>query len=116
MHKVEYFRRLNGRVTTQKWLDKQEHDISAGFLAKFRMAEAEGLNLLNTNALAKIVGQSNLYEIKYRSYRIITYFDTSINTFIMLNGFKKQKMNEKMEIEKGIRLMNEYLAVYGGNK
>lgn len=116
MYNVEYFRRLSGRVPTQEWLDKQECGISAGFLAKFRMAEAEGLNLLKTNALAKITGQPNLYEIKYRSYRIITYYDTSIDTFIMLNGFKKQKMNEKMEIERGIRLMNEYLAVYGGNE
>jgi len=80
------------------------------------MVEAEGLNLLKTKALEKIVGQPNLYEIKYRSYRIISYFDKSINTFMMFNGFKKQKMNEKMKIERGIRLMNEYLALYGGDK
>jgi hypothetical protein len=116
LYNIEYFRRLNGRVPAQEWLDKQEYSISAGFLAKFRMAEAEGLNLLKTKALEKIIGQPNLYEIKYRSYRIITYFDKSIDTFLMLNGFKKQKMNEKMEIERGIKLMNEYLAIYGGNK
>ena len=116
MHRVEYFRKLNGKVPTQDWLDKQEYGISAGFLAKFRMIESEGLNLLQTRVLKRVIGQPNLYEVIYSKYRIITYFDEKIDTFMMMNGFKKQKMNEKMEIERGIRLMKEYLAIYGGNK
>lgn len=116
MFGIEYYRKLNGRLPTKDWLDDQEYNIAAGFLSKFRMIEAEGLNLLQTNVLKKISGQPNLYEIKFRSYRIVTYFVEEINTFIMLNGFKKQKMNEKQEIIKGIKLKNEYLAIYGGNK
>jgi hypothetical protein len=116
LHKVEYFRRLNSRIPTQEWLDKQEFGISAGFSAKFKMLEVEGFNLLNTNVLEKIIGQPNLYEVKFRSYRIIIYYETTIDTFFTLNGFKKQKMNEKMEIERGVRLMNEYLVLNGGNK
>lgn len=116
MNKVEYFRRLNGRLPTQEWLDEQEYGVVTGFLAKFMMVEAEGLNLLKTNVLRRIKGQQDLYEVKHDGYRIISFFDTKINTFIMLNGFKKQKMNERPEISRGIKLMKEYLSIYGGNK
>jgi mRNA-degrading endonuclease RelE of RelBE toxin-antitoxin system len=116
LRKVEYFRRLNGRFPTQEWLDKQEFSVSAGFSAKFRMIEVEGLNLLQTNVLKKIIGQPNLYEIKFGGYRIITYHEITVDTFFMLNGFRKHRMNEKMEVEKGVRLMKEYLLLSGGNK
>ena len=76
------------------------------------MLEAEGLKLLGTNVLKHIVGQSNLFEVRYSNYRIITYFDDRIDTFILLNGFRKQRMNERGEILRGIELKDEYLAIF----
>lgn len=110
MYKLEYFTRLNGSKPAEYWLDGQERKVIAGFLAKFRMIEIEGLNMLNTNVMRPISGQSNLYEIRYSDYRIITYYDSRITTFIMLSGFRKQRMNERREIQRGIRLKDEYLS------
>jgi len=93
------------------WLNSLGKKPEAILRAKMRMLEAEGLNLLNTNVLKPIVGQSSLYEIKYSRYRIITFFDMRIRTFILLHGFVKQQMNERREIQRGIQLKEEYLAI-----
>ena len=111
MYKVEYFVRINGSCPASEWLDSLGMRESARLFAKFRMLEAEGLKLLRTNVLRHIVGQANLYEIRYSSYRIITYFDERIDNFILLNGFRKQRMNERREIQRGIELRDEYLAI-----
>lgn len=109
LYNLVYFVRINGSCPISEWLDSQEVKVSAGFLAKFRMLEVEGLKLLNTNVIKHIVGQSHLYEIRYGRYRIITFFDERINSFVLLNGFRKQKMNEQREIQRGIKLKEEYL-------
>ena len=111
MYNVEYFVRINGSCPASEWLGTQGTQVEAIFSAKFRMLEAEGLNLLNTNVLKKIVGQQHLYEIRYSSYRVLTYFNEIAKTFILLNGFRKQRMNERMEMAKGIKLKDEYLAI-----
>ena len=79
-------------------------------IAKIRMLEAEGLNLLNTNVLKRIVGHPNLYEIRTGHYRILNYYDIEKNTFILLNGFIKKKMNERGHILIGTQLKEEYLS------
>lgn len=111
MYKVEYFVRINGSCPVSEWLDSLGTRASAVLFAKFRMLEAEGLKLLGTNVLKHIIGQSNLYEVRYSSYRIITYFDERTNSFILLNGFRKQRMNERAEILRGIELKDEYLEI-----
>ena len=111
MYNVEYFVRINGSCPASEWLDSLGMRVSASLFAKFRMLEAEGLKLLGTNVLKHIVGQTDLYEVIYSSFRIIAYFDGRINSFILLNGFKKQRMNERGEISRGIRLKEEYLAI-----
>ena len=116
MCKVEYFVRINGGCPAAEWLDSLGAKVSANLFAKFRMLEAEGLKLLGTNVLKHIKGQHNLYEVRSSSYRIITYLDEGINTFVLLNGFKKQKMNERGEIVRGVELKNEYLAILEGGK
>lgn len=114
MYKVEYFVRINGSCPASEWLDSLGKRDSATLFAKFRMLEAEGLKLLGTKVLRQIVGQSHLYEIRYSSCRIITYFDERIDTFVLLNGFRKQRMNERGEILRGIELKNEYLMILRG--
>jgi len=111
LYKVEYFVRINGSCPASEWLDSLGTRVSAIVMAKFRMLEAEGLKLLGTNVLKHIIGQPNLYEVRHSSYRIITYFDERINAFILLNGFRKQRMNERGEILRGIELKDEYLAI-----
>jgi len=83
----------------------------AALYSKLRMLEAEGLKLLGTKILRQIVGQPHLYEVRYSSYRIITYFDERMDTFFLLNGFQKQRMNERREVLRGIELKNEYLVL-----
>lgn len=115
MYKTDYFVRINGSCPASGWLDSLGMRESAPLFAKFKMLEAEGLKLLGTKVLKQIVGQPHLYEIRYSGYRIITYFDEKIDTFILLNGFRKQRMNERREILRGIELKNEYLAIQRGD-
>jgi len=111
LYKVEFFIRINGGCPIKVWLCGIGKKPEAILRTKLRMLEVEGLRLLNTNILKPIVGQTNLYEVRYSRYRIITFFDVRINVFILLNGFIKQRMNENKEIQRGVQLKEEYLLI-----
>lgn len=114
MYKVVYFVRVNNNCPILEWLDSIELGTSSAIITKFRMLEVEGTKLLGTNILKKIEGQPNLFEIKYSQFRVLTYLDEKHKAFIILNGFRKQKMNERGEIMKGVRLKEEYIAFMRG--
>jgi mRNA-degrading endonuclease RelE of RelBE toxin-antitoxin system len=110
LYKVELFIRGNQSCIVQDWLDSIGKKPAAIIFSKLRMLEVEGLNLLKTNVLKRIVGEADLYEIRAGRYRILTYYDKDGRKFILLNGFTKQKMNERGHILIGIQLKEEYLS------
>jgi phage-related protein len=52
-----------------------------------KLAE-EGLNLLNTEMMDRI--EDSIYELRPGPFRILCYLDNQAESFILLNGFRKQ--------------------------
>ena len=46
-----------------------------------------GLDLLDTKAMDKI--EDDIYELRPGSYRVLCFFDQPIDTFLLMNGFRK---------------------------
>ena len=107
MYIVEYYERPNGQQPALEWLDNQDKKVAANIEAKLQMLKSEGLRLLNTKVLKPIRGQSNLYEVIYSSFRLMTYFHEEQRVFWMLHGFRKQRQRESAEINRGTELMEE---------
>ena len=84
----------------------------------FKIIEAiETLERIPANYLKQITGTKGLYEARIslasNVWRVFCFFDKG-RLVILLNGFtKKTQKTPKREIEKALRLMNEY---YNENK
>ena len=107
MYLVEFYERLDGEQPALEWLDSQDPKVTANIEAKLQMLKAEGLKLLNTNVLKPIRGQSNLFEVIYSKFRLLTYFQEEHQTFWLLHGFRKYHQREPAEISRGAELMEE---------
>ena len=71
--------------------------------------QKRGLMLLNTSMMKPIEGYgSDFYEIKYSKYRIALYHETVNDIFILLHGFKKERMRETQEIKTAYSRLREY--------
>jgi len=79
----------------------------------FKIIEAiEYLERIPSNYLKFIVGTNGLYEVRIQLasniWRILCFFDGE-NLVVLLNGFqKKTQKTPKNEIDRAIRLMEEY--------
>jgi len=79
----------------------------------FKIIEAiETLERVPSNYLKSIVGVAGLFEARIKLgsniWRVFCFFDND-KLVILLNGFqKKTQKTPKNEIEKAVRLMNEY--------
>ncbi len=79
----------------------------------FKVIEAiETLEMVPENYLKAISGTKGLYEARIslskNIWRVFCFFDKG-NLVILLNGFvKKTRKTPKREIQKAVRLMNEY--------
>ncbi len=71
--------------------------------------QQRGLMLLDTSMMRPIKGYgSDFYEIKYSKHRIALYHETVSNTFVLLHGFKKERMRETQEIKTAYSRLREY--------
>ncbi len=81
----------------------------------------ETLERIPESYLKKITGAKGLYEARIslasNIWRVFCFFDKG-RLVILLNGFtKKSQKTPKREIEKALRLMNDYFnEKKGGNK
>ena len=118
MYKVDYFTRRNGECPCKGWLeglertDKREHKKITAILFKL---EDEGLKLVNTEMMSPIKGVQNMYEVRSKHCRTLTYYNEITQEFIVLHGFRKKHRVEPKEIDVGCSLLREYLEDrYGG--
>lgn len=100
MWHIDYYTEPSGRQPVAEWLDNLDKKTSAYMQDKIVRLQQNGLVLLNTSMMEPIKGYgSDFYEIKYSKYRIALYHKTVSNTFVLLHGFKKERMRETQEIE-----------------
>lgn len=109
MYYIEYYTEPSGRQPVAEWLDGLDKKTRNNMQDKVVRLQQHGLVLLNTSMMRPIKGYgSDFYEIKYSKYRIALYHETASNTFILLNGFKKERMREPQEIETAYSRLREY--------
>lgn len=96
----------------QEWLDDLEKNNSQQYFnisSKIDNLEQHGFKLLGTTMFDPIRGHTDLYELRGSQARILVYFDSRNNAFILLHGFLKKKQRERHEIAQGMRYLDEYL-------
>ena len=110
-----YFTKSNGRKPFIEWREKQEKSIKADVDARINKLLERGFDLLHNKMLVILSVRDDLYELRNVSmgWRVSIYYDKSINTFVVLDGFKKpSKKKQQQNIKRALTLMYEYL----GNK
>jgi hypothetical protein len=116
---VKYLARRNGEEPVRLFLDELEASNIAQYhkiATKIEKLEYEGLKLLNTQMMKKISSIDALYELRGGQCRVLVYHDTTKDAFVLLNGFLKKGRSESREIEKGLRLLTEYLSITLGGE
>jgi phage-related protein len=109
MWRIEYYSEPSGRKPVAEWLDDLDKKTREYLRDKVVRLQQHGLTLLNTSMMRPIKGYgSDFYEIKYSKYRIALYYEKTSNTFILLHGFKKERLRETQEIETAYSRLYEY--------
>jgi phage-related protein len=109
MWRIEYYTENSGRQPVADWVDNLDKKVNAYLKDRIIRLQQHGLILLDTNMMRPLKGcGGDFYEIKYNKYRIALFHDTIINTFVLLHGFKKERMRETKEIETACSRLREY--------
>ena len=68
-----------------------------------------GLDLLDTNMMDHIEDQ--IFELRPGGYRVLCFYDQAVETFVLLNGFRKEtRRTPESEKEEARMLVIEYRA------
>jgi len=106
---IDYFTEPSGRQPVAEWLDRLDRKTRNHMQDKIVRLQQRGLMLLDTSMMRPIKGYgSDFYEIKYSKHRIALYHETVSNTFVLLHGFKKERMRETQEIKTAYSRLREY--------
>ena len=94
----------------EEFLDLQTSKVQEKILQILRIIEE--IDVIPTNHLRHIEGTNGLFEIRVsfgrNIFRVFCFFDTG-QLVVFLSGFqKKTQKTPRKEIEKAVRLMNEY--------
>jgi len=109
MWNIDYYTEPSGRLPVAEWLDALDKNMRLHMRDKVVRLQQNGLMLLNTSMMAPIKGYGgDFYELRYSQYRIALYHETAGNTFVLLHGFKKERMRERQEIETAYSRLREY--------
>lgn len=109
MWHIDYYTETTGRQPVPEWLDYLAKKTREYLRDKVVRLQQHGLTLLDTNMMRALKGYGgDFYEIKYDKYRIALYHETASNTFVLLHGFKKERMREIREIETAYSRLREY--------
>ena len=106
---VEYHTEPDGKQPVAEWLDSLERHARTHMRDKVIRLQQEGLVLLKTSMMKRIIGYgSDFYELRYSNFRIALYHDNETNAFVLLHGFKKERMRETREIGTAYARLREY--------
>ena len=109
MWHIDYYAEPSGREPVAEWLDRLDMKTRDHMQDKIVRLQQRGLMLLDTSMMKPIKGYgSDFYEIKYSKHRIALYHETVSNTFVLLHGFKKERMRETQEIKTAYSRLREY--------
>lgn len=109
MYIVDYYTRPNGQTPALAWINSLNIHQQAVILAKLDKLKEEGLKLLQTGMMKRVVGRSNLCELRGGKCRMILYHEVTSDRFLLLHGFLKKRPRETGEILAACDLLDEYI-------
>lgn len=110
-YKVIFYKTSSEREIITDFIDSFSNKIVYKIKSDIRLLEEYGLTLLSTSKVKKIIGQSNLYELRIKSSVQIRLFFAYIhpNIILIVNGFiKKTNKTPDKEIETAIKRIKEF--------
>lgn len=119
---VNYYTRPNGRKPVQEWIEAQDNSIKPSIDARIEKLRMEGPLLVENGMLVPIRERPGgrivpgFYELKHsgKKWRIATYHNLSNNTFILISGWRKSRQIQEPDVQRALRLLEEYLSMEGG--
>lgn len=110
-YKIVFYKTSSEREIIIDFIDSFSNKIVYKIKSDIRLLEEYGLSLLSTSKVKKIVGQSNLYELRIKSSVQIRLFFAYItpNIILIINGFiKKTNKTPHKEIQTAIKRIKEF--------
>ena len=119
---VNYYTKPNGRKPAKEWIDAQDNSIKPSIDARIEKLRMEGLLLIENGMLVPIRERPggrvvpNFYELKHngKKWRIATYHDLKKHIFLLISGWRKSRQIQEPDVQRALRLLNEYLSTEGG--
>ena len=119
---VIYYTRPNGRRPAQEWIEAQDNSIKPSIDARIEKLRMEGLLLVDNGMLEPIRERPRgkivpgFYELKHigKKWRIATYYNLKKNSFVLISGWRKSRQIQEPDVQRALRLLEEYLSVEGG--
>lgn len=116
-----YYTRPNGRQPAREWIEAQDNSIKPSIDARIEKLRMEG-PLLPDEMLVPIREKPRgrivpgFYELKHRGkkWRIATYHDLKKDIFVLICGWRKLRQLQERDVQKALRLLEEYLSTEGG--
>ena len=112
MPQVIQFMTASGSIPYQEFLRSVRLSGDPGTVRKCRRTldklRANGFDLLNTSMMDNIEG--DIYELRVGAYRLFCFYDRPADTFVLLNGFRKQtQRTPDGQKARAMALANQYL-------
>jgi phage-related protein len=109
LYVVDYYTRPNGQTPAVEWMNSLDIHQQTVISAKIYKLEEEGLRLLQTGMMKRIIGRPNIYELRGGRCRMILYHEVASDKFLLLHGFLKRRQRETGEISTACNLLDEYI-------
>jgi len=118
MWDVIFYTRPNGRKPAQEWIQDQEKSIQASIDTRINRLRIEGPLLVESRRLVPIRKKPKhgrpihgFYELRdlSKKWRIAVYHDVRRSAFVLISGWRKLQPVQKDDVDKAIRLLDEYL-------
>jgi hypothetical protein len=122
MWDVDYYTRPNGRKPAKEWIDDQDNSIKPSIDNRIEKLKAEGLFLRENKMLVPIREKPggkvvpNFYELRSisKKWRLAIYHDRKKNIFMLISGWRKLQRVQESDVQRALRLLEEYLSMEGG--
>ena len=113
MSRVHIYRRLNGRAPYEEYLaqvSKSGRKVDEAKIRAFvrKLAEVGSHSMVTRKWAEKL---NNVWQLRPRRHRILYFWHSESETYVLLNGFlKATPKTPPEEIDQGERLRDEYLT------
>ena len=117
MHHCTYYTRPNGRKPAKEWIEAQDIRIQASIDDMKDKLQREDIDILVANRMLVPIREKpggrivpGFYELTKHDWRVAVYYDKKRDLFVMMCGWLKKKDLQKSDVDKAIKLLQEYLA------